>query len=428
MLGRRAKIALAIVLVLVVAGTLARRSLARWLVEIYTPQYEPPQADTSAPVLKAEDDGRGPQARTTKVVLEKVAEGLKHPTDVQFVPGSSQRVVVLEKAGKAVWLDLKKESRGVLLQVKVRTASEEGLLGLAFHPAFASNGRFFLHYTPGGDSIHRGRIAEWKHSSPGDFSVGKASETRVLLEVEQPYQNHNGGQIAFGPDGRLYIGFGDGGLANDPDGNGQDASTLLGAMLRIDVDGKDPGRGYAIPPDNPFLKRKGARPELWAIGLRNPWRFTFAPDGRLIVADVGQNLWEEIDIVRPGDNLGWVVREGFTCFKDHADCNKMFVEPIHTYGREVGTSLTGGHVYSGKAIPSLRGKYLFADFVSGRFFALKLPKKRTVPAGGLEAELLGKWPVLPSAFGIDAAGEVYVAAFGHGILYRFAADAEAGKP
>lgn len=436
MLPKGVKIGLGALLVIVAAAIVLRKPITRLVIEQLTPQYGAPPADTSGQRLLALETAdtaaaaeAGQAAVRGAVVLEKVAEGFAQPTDVQFVPGSAQRLVVLEKGGTARWLRLDDARRGVLFQVQVRTASEEGLLGLAFHPHFVDNGLFYVHYTPGGDSAHRSRIAKWKHTSPGDFGAGKASEIRVLLEVAQPYQNHNAGQLAFGPDGMLYIGMGDGGLADDPHDNGQDVSTLLGSMLRIDVDHPQGELGYGIPSDNPFLKTKGARPELWAIGLRNPWRFTFAPDGRMIVGDVGQDAWEEIDIVRAGDNLGWPVREGLTCFKEHAQCAQQFVEPIHVYGRDIGTSLTGGHVYGGSAIPWLRGHYLFADFISGRFFALMPPASRDLgglgglPGGGLPAMALGRWPVLPSAFGIDSTGEVYVTAFAHGILYRFASDA-----
>jgi len=431
MLAKRLKIGLGVIAVLAIAAVVLRKPIGRYVIEKLSKPYAARNADTSAATLRASgaSTGAGPGAARGEVVLEKVAQGFSQPTDVQFLPGSSQQLVVLEKGGKAHWLKLDSGERGPLLQVDVRTASEEGLLGLAFHPRFAEDGRFYIHYTPADGSTHRSRIAAWKHDSPGDLGGGTATETRVLLEVEQPYQNHNAGQLAFGPDGMLYIGMGDGGLANDPHDNGQDLTTLLGAMLRIDVDSPQAELGYGIPDDNPFLKREGARPELWAIGLRNPWRFTFAPDGRMIVADVGQDAWEEIDIVHAGDNLGWSVREGYTCFHEQADCGERFIEPIHAYGRDVGLSLTGGHVYTGDSIPWLRGHYLFADFISGRFFALPLPASREVPEGGLPAIALGRWPVLPSAFGIDARGEVYVATFAHGVLYRFAnADAAAAGP
>jgi glucose/arabinose dehydrogenase len=210
----------------------------------------------------------------------------------------------------------------------------------------------------------------------------------------------------------LYVGLGDGGAANDPQDNGQKPGALLGKMLRLDVDGAS-----LVPSDNPFVGREGWRPEIWAYGLRNPWRYVFAPDGRLVVADVGQNLWEEVSVVGRGDNMGWARREGAHCFPPKRQCSaEGMVDPIHEYGREEGISITGGVFATGDAVPALRGKYLFADFGSGRFWAIDLPK-------GVQrvdtVHSLGRWPVTPSAFGRDAAGNVYVADFARGIVYRF---------
>ena len=176
----------------------------------------------------------------------------------------------------------------MLFAVEVRTASEEGLLGLAFHPRFAENGRFFLNYVVGHEGDDVSRIAEWTHSAPSDLKGGQATERRILMSVAQPYANHNAGQLAFGPDGYLYVGWGDGGYRDDPHGNGQKPDALLGKMLRIDVDREADGRPYAIPADNPFVGKTGYRPEIWALGLRNPWRYAFDPKGRLVVADVGR--------------------------------------------------------------------------------------------------------------------------------------------
>jgi glucose/arabinose dehydrogenase len=242
----------------------------------------------------------------------------------------------------------------------------------------------------------------------------------VLLEVEQPYQNHNAGQLVFGPDGMLYVGLGDGGFRDDPKGNGQNPGVLLGKMLRIDVNGSDDKAPYRVPPDNPFIGKPGFRPEIWAWGLRNPWRYSFDPQGRLIVADVGQDRWEEIDIVQAGDNLGWQVREGFVCArKDPQNCEPTgMTDPFFVYGRQDGASITGGYVYSGSRVPALRGLYVFGDFVSGRLFALALPAERTTRIA--EPIALGHWPLLPSTFGRDANGELYVATFANGDIYRFA--------
>jgi glucose/arabinose dehydrogenase len=213
----------------------------------------------------------------------------------------------------------------------------------------------------------------------------------------------------------LYIGFGDGGSADDPHGNGQNLSTLLSKMLRIDVDRRDPGLQYAIPKDNPFVGKAGARPEIWAYGLRNPWRYSFDPRGRLIVADVGQNHEEEIDIVERGANLGWNRREGRHCFPIGQSCDaKGLVDPIFEYGRGDGISVTGGYVYQGKALPELAGKYIFGDYGSGRVWALDLPDtiKPTT------AKVLGVWPRTFSTFGRDGSGEIYAGDYASGEIVR----------
>jgi glucose/arabinose dehydrogenase len=251
-----------------------------------------------------------------------------------------------------------------------------------------------------------------------------ASETRAVLEVKQPYDNHNGGQIAFGEDGYLYIALGDGGDGGDPHRNGQNRNTLLGKILRIDVDRTDGGMQYGIPSDNPFVGDPSARAEIWAYGVRNPWRFSFDRGGRMIVADVGQDRFEELSFAGRGGNLGWRQREADVCFEAPADgspCDDgLMREPFLAYGREDGQSVTGGLVYEGSAIPELRGKYLFADFVRGKFWALDLPDvsdDRVSPRALLS---LGRFSVMPSAFARDVVGELYVADFGRGSVYRIA--------
>jgi glucose/arabinose dehydrogenase len=257
-----------------------------------------------------------------------------------------------------------------------------------------------------------GRVEEW-YVDPIQW---RARRVRTVIEVQQPFANHDGGQIVFGPDGRLYIGFGDGGWRNDPNGHGQNGRTWLGSMLRIDVDG---GRdaAYTVPVSNPWVGDDSVADEAWAIGLRNPWRFSFAPDGRMVVADVGQNAFEEIDLVVAGDNLGWNTREGRHCLDPETPCAKEgLVEPVYEYGRDEGKSITGGFVYTGNRVPALKDQYVFADFVSGRLWAISLPAER----GGalVAAAALGQWPFLPSTFGRAADGEIYVAGFGKGIVYR----------
>jgi glucose/arabinose dehydrogenase len=208
---------------------------------------------------------------------------------------------------------------------------------------------------------------------PRPDEADKKSE-RILLTIPQPYSNHNGGNIVFGPDGYLYIGMGDGGSGNDPHGNGQNLSTLLGKMLRIHVDKSDPGKAYGIPPDNPFVSTKGTAPEIWAYGLRNPWRFAFDPmTQRLYAGDVGQNAREEIDVILKGKNYGWNIMEGTICTPGvNPNCNRQGLElPILDYPRSEGTAVIGGYVYRGSQIPALCGVYLFADYGNGRIFGLR---------------------------------------------------------
>jgi glucose/arabinose dehydrogenase len=356
----------------------------------------------------------GPDASRTRVPvrLELVAGDAPQPTDIQPWPGRPGTLIVLGKQGTAWWVDLAAGQGGVWLKVDVLTRSEQGLLGLAFHPDFARNGRFYLHTSVESKGERVGRVAEWT-STPGAAPAASAPKAgRTLIEVEQPYVNHDGGQIAFGADGKLYVAFGDGGAANDPHGHGQDRGTLLGAILRLEVEGS-----VRVPKDNPFVGQKGVRPEIWAYGLRNPWRFHLLPDGRAIVGDVGQNKWEEITVVRAGENHGWNRREGDQCFPPGTTCDtKGLVDPIHVYGHDVGNSVTGGYLYQGADVPDLKGLYVFGDYGSGRLWAIPLP-----PAGAAvkasDVRALGRWPVAPSTFGLGHDGALYVGDFG-GRVFR----------
>jgi glucose/arabinose dehydrogenase len=228
----------------------------------------------------------------------------------------------------------------------------------------------------------------------------------VLLEVAQPFVNHNGGQILFGPDGMLYIGFGDGGSARDPHGNGQNRGTLLGKLLRIDVGGRSGNLPYRIPPDNPFVGQAGTREEIWALGLRNPWRFSFDPETRALwAADVGQNTKEEIDVIQKGGNYGWAVMEGFDCLGGGSNCDRSgFIAPVFEYptGQAGNCSVTGGFVYRGQAIPALRSAYVYGDYCSGRVWALRYDGTRVT-----EQAQLADGNIMISSFAVDAAGEIY---------------------
>ena len=289
--------------------------------------------------------------------------------------------------------------------------NEEGLLGVAVHPNFKSNGEYFLYYTTM-DADHVSVVSRFKASDP------KFEEE--IIRIPQPYWNHNGGTIAFGPDGKLYIALGDGGAGNDPHGNAQNLGTLLGSILRIDVDKKSKGKGYAIPRDNPFVSTKGAQPEIWAYGVRNIWRLAFdRKTGHLWAADVGQNLWEEINIVVKGGNYGWNLREGGHSFgKNGSGPKDNLIDPVWEYDHAVGRSITGGHVYRGKKLPGLNGAYMYADYITGKVYALKYDEssKKVVSNHLIETP---KFPII--SFGEDEASEVYftvVAANGKGI-YRF---------
>lgn len=278
---------------------------------------------------------------------------------------------------------------------------EEGILGLAFHPKFKSNGEFFMYYT---EVPHISVISRFKVSKDNPNKADPASEEQ-LLRIPQPYWNHNGGTICFGPDGYLYIGLGDGGSANDPHKNGQNPKTVLGKILRIDVDHKDEGKKYAVPKDNPWVGVKDAAPEAFAMGIRNTWRMSFdRKTGTLWQADVGQDLWEEINIITKGGNYGWNLREGMHKFKDGSDAKPELIEPIWEYHHSIGKSITGGVVYRGKKVPELEGCYLYGDFVSGKLWGLKYDEK----AKKVAANYLLQGDNLPvMTYGEDEAGEVY---------------------
>ncbi|MEA3188895.1 MAG: hypothetical protein QOD99_2725 [Chthoniobacter sp.] len=288
--------------------------------------------------------------------------------------------------------------------------NECGLLGLAFHPQFKTNGRFFVNYTTKKRGKLQTRVSEFK-VDPTALRADSGSE-RELLTFDQPFANHNGGCVIFGPDGMLYIGTGDGGAANDPQENGQNLGTWLAKILRIDVDHKQP---YAVPADNPFVGKEKALPEIWAYGLRNPWRFSFDREtGQLWCGDVGQNKWEEVDIIERGKNYGWSAKEGLHDFEPKRAVGPL-TDPIKEYGRELGQSITGGYVYRGKQFPELQGIYLYADYQSSRIFALKWDGHSLT----LDGQILQP-PFHISSFGEDKDGELYVCDHSGGRLFRVA--------
>jgi glucose/arabinose dehydrogenase len=355
-------------------------------------------------VLGACAPAAAPPARAAPAIeLELVLDGLSQPLFLTHAGDGSGRLFVVEQTGRIRILgrDAGLDPPFLDLTDQVETGSERGLLGLAFHPDFAANGRFFVNYTraPDGASVvaefHAG--ASHEHADP---------QERVLLTVAQPFANHNGGMVAFGPDGYLYIGLGDGGSAGDPGDRAQNPNELLGKILRIDVDGARP---YGIPKDNPFAGG-GGRPEVYALGLRNPWRFAFdRKDGRLLVGDVGQNRIEEIDLVGRGGNYGWPLMEGRSCYRPATDCERPGLTlPMAQYQHGQGRcSVTGGYVYRGSALPGLAGSYLFADFCSGEIFGLRQDARSMLLDTRLQI----------ASFGEDAAGEIYVVDLG-GAVYR----------
>ena len=351
-------------------------------------------------VFRGNETGRS-AAPLPGVALRQVAGGFESPVYLTHAGDRSGRLFVVEQAGRIrILRDGRLLPRPFLdIRSRVTSGGEMGLLSVAFHPRYAENGRFYVNYTTGDGDRLRSIIAEYRVSQDADVA---ATAERVLLEVSQPFRNHNGGLNLFGPDGMLYIGLGDGGSARDPMNNGQRLDTLLGKILRIDVDGGTP---YRVPSDNPFVGRANARGEIWAYGLRNPWRFSFDRNGgRLFVADVGQNQLEEVDIVERGKNYGWRIMEGNICHIPASGCDRSGLElPIAVYDRSGGCSITGGHVYRGTRIAGLAGRYLFGDYCSGQIWAL-------TDAGE------GRWTMAPllsselriTSFGEDAAGEIYV--------------------
>ncbi|MGA0559985.1 PQQ-dependent sugar dehydrogenase [Larkinella sp. VNQ87] len=341
----------------------------------------------------------------------------KQPVELTHAGDGTNRLFVIEQEGRIRVFENNASTKTAETYLdianKVASGGEMGLLGLAFHPDFKQNGYFFVNYTK--NNPRETVIARFK-ADPTANRVDPATET-VLLKFEQPYANHNGGKIAFGPDGFLYIATGDGGSGGDPQNNSQNLKSYLGKMLRIDVNKTDKGN-YGIPADNPFASNADAMPEIYAYGLRNPWRFSFdAETGLLWAGDVGQNSLEEIDIIKKGGNYGWRLKEGQECYNPRNDCNRgQLIDPIHQYPRDEGISVTGGVVYRGSALPELKGKYLYADFGSGRVWALSVNGEQKT---GNQMLARDGGPV--SAFGEDANREVYLLDHTTGTIKRFAA-------
>jgi len=361
------------------------------------------------PVACGSDAGTpvSPPDGTVSVGLDEVASGLNFPVYLTAPSGDTRRLFIVEKGGA-----IRIVKDGTLLPTpfldltgRVSTGGEQGLLGLAFDPGYAGNGRFVVHYTDvAGNTV----VSIFRVATDDPDRADPGSET-VVLTAEQPFSNHNGGQILFGPDGMLYIGLGDGGSGGDPGGRGQSLADLLGDILRIDVTS---GSGYTVPPDNPFVGRTDARPEVWSLGLRNPWRFGFDPaNGDLYIADVGQEAWEEVDVAPAGEgagrgvNFGWNATEGRHCYADPNCDPSAYHLPVVEYSHDQGCSISGGFVYRGAAIPALQGHYFYADYCQGWVRSFRFENGQAVDSQ--------QWPALAPggaipSFGQDAAGELYV--------------------
>jgi len=344
-----------------------------------------------------------PEAVPTVRLAPAVTGGLTSPLFATSAGDGSGRLFVVEQPGRIRVVAGGKLRTTPFLDIRSRLlfGGERGLLGLAFHPHYASNGRFFVDYTrtPDGATV----VEEFQVSADPNVA---STTGRVVLTVPQPFAHHKGGMLAFGPDGRLFVGLGDGGGAGDPGNRAQNRQSLLGKVLRIDVNGRRP---YAIPPDNPFAGG-GGRPEIFALGFRNPWRFSFdRATGRLYAGDVGENSVEEIDHVQRGGNYGWRLKEGDQCFRPATGCDRPGLKaPMAFYRHTAGRcSIIGGYVYRGRAIPALVGSYIYGDLCTGEIFALR---------SGASTRLLDT-DLTISSFGEDQAGELYVVGIG-GTVHR----------
>jgi glucose/arabinose dehydrogenase len=375
---------------------------------------ESPSNPTPAPSGDGSCSAGAPVTGTPSLTTTRLASGLDSPVDVQAPPGDRARVFVVEQPGRIRVLRNGTLQGAPFLDIagRVGFGGEQGLLGLAFHPRYLENGRFFVNYT---DNAGDTQIAEF-HAAPG-ADVADAGSEQLLLSVAQPFANHNGGGLAFGNDGFLYIALGDGGAGGDPFGNGQDLGRLLGKLLRIDV---DRGRPYTVPSDNPFLARAGARGEIWAYGLRNPFRFAFdRSSGDVYIGDVGQDAREEIDVGvtsrRGGENYGWNIMEGFLCFDPPSGCNQSGLTlPVLDYAD--GCAVIGGPVYRGCRMPGYHGTYFYGDFCAAFVRSFRFSNGSATDRRDWTGQL-GRGLDQLSSFGVDADGEMYLADL-DGELYK----------
>jgi glucose/arabinose dehydrogenase len=341
------------------------------------------------------------------IATQLVVSGLNAPLDLEEPNDGSGRLFVVEQGGTIRIIQNGSVLPQAFLNIssKVIDENEMGLLGLVFHPNFQTNRKFYVNYVRNAGGQFQSVIAEYTASAANANQADPATE-RILLTVDQVsnFSNHKAGQLAFGPDGFLYFGLGDGGSGGDPLGHGQNTQTLLGKMLRIDVDATSPGLQYRIPPDNPFVAG-GGLPEIWAYGFRNPWRFSFDRNtSRVFVADVGQDSFEEIDLLQKGGNYGWNTMEGQHCFSPPSGCNMGgLILPIAEYSHQEGEAVIGGFVYHGSSISALRGSYVFGDFSTGKIWTLT-----ESPANTWTRTLLAQTGLNITSFGQDASGELYL--------------------
>lgn len=360
-------------------------------------------------------DDQGRPQRIRQVQMQHAGDG----TNRIFVASQSGMVHLFKNSQDVTKANLFLDIRDRVHQWRVD--DEEGLLGFAVHPNFKKNGQIFIYY----NTVKKPRLIHLSRFTRSKDDPNKADpdSEEIVFTIQQPFSNHNGGPMAFGPDGYLYIGMGDGGGRNDPENMGQAMNTWLGKVLRIDVDRKDAGKNYAVPKDNPFVGKKGIKPEIWASGIRNTWRLSFdRKAGSLWIGDVGQDLWEEVHLIEKGGNYGWSMKEGTHAFGNAPGASDVkAIDPVWEYDHQIGKSITGGYVYRGTQIPELAGHYLYADYITGRLWALhydqnakKVVRNMAIPWNGL--------PIV--AFGEDEAGELYaitITVAGNGI-YRFVED------
>ncbi len=390
-------------------------------------QDDPQQAETRIQPHQSQDESTQssqPQAQQSQTVqeddglpaltLQPILGGrqFEQPVEMLELNDNGWYLIAEQRGSITVFIEQDGSVRqiGVFdLTESVNFRGEQGLLSMAMHP---TRPFLYVYYSPRGENVTR--LSRFRYQIIQGSAI--PSEELVIVDIPQPYANHNGGAVRFGSDGMLYLGLGDGGAANDPHGHGQNTETLLGSIIRIDVRESTASRPYRIPTDNPFLGRAGFRPEIWAFGLRNPWRMAFDQEtGELWVGDVGQDRFEEIAVVRAGENHGWNVFEGHECFRSNDDCAALsdVVAPVATYGHDEGCSVTGGVVYRGQALPHLSGVYIFGDYCSGTIWGLW--PDDPAEAGWSRRTIL-KTDHLIASFAVDREGEIYVLAFNAPIL------------